>query len=75
MTFGCFGYFGCFSCFGCFVFAMSEFDLVLLNRSSHQAEKEWRIKVMAVFFFIDHEKIFKFHAQPPTGYKLDINWI
>ena len=30
-------------------------------------KKEWQIKIMAVFFFIAHEKGFKFHAQPQTG--------
>ena len=29
-------------------------------------KKEWK-KMMAVFFFIAHEKGFKFHAQPQTG--------
>ena len=30
-------------------------------------KEEWQIKRMAVFFFIAHEKGFKFHAQPQTG--------
>ena len=29
--------------------------------------EEWQIKMMAVFFFIAHEKGFKFHAQPQPG--------
>ena len=29
-------------------------------------KKEWQIKMLAVFFFIAHEKGFKFHAQPQT---------
>ena len=28
---------------------------------------EWQIKMMAVFFFIAHEKGFNFHAQPQTS--------
>ena len=30
-------------------------------------KEEWQIKRMAVFFFIAHEKGFKFHAQPQSG--------
>ena len=30
-------------------------------------KEDWQIKMMAVFFFISHEKGFKFHAQPQTG--------
>ena len=40
-----------------------------LNRLSTQIPRsqEWRIKMMAVFLFIAHEKGFKFHAQPQNG--------
>ena len=30
-------------------------------------KEKWQIKMMAVFFFIAHEKGYKFHAQPQTG--------
>ena len=30
-------------------------------------KKEWKIKMIAVFFFTAHEKGFKVHAQPQTG--------
>ena len=30
-------------------------------------KKEWQIKMMAVFFFIAHEKGLKIHAQSQTG--------
>ena len=30
-------------------------------------KEEWQIKMMAVFFFIAHEKGFEFHVQPQTG--------
>ena len=30
-------------------------------------KEEWQIKMMALVFFIAHEKGFTFHAQPQTG--------
>ena len=30
-------------------------------------EEEWQIKMMALFFFIAHEKGFTFHTQTQTG--------
>ena len=33
----------------------------------HIKKDQWQIKMMAVFFFIAHEKGFKFHAKPQTG--------
>ena len=30
-------------------------------------KEEWQIKMMAVFFFIAHERGLTFHAQPQTG--------
>ena len=40
---------------------------VIVGRVIVHGEGEWIPKMMAVFFFIAHEKGFKFHAEPQTG--------
>ena len=42
---------------------------VIVGRVIVHGKGEWIVipKMMAVFFFIAHEKGFKFHAEPQTG--------